>query len=61
MVNDMGELMVNLKARDKTAHWESVHDQKRIAVGSPTSRKEEEKAIQETSDEEDTEDGNDSE
>jgi hypothetical protein len=31
MVNEMGEQMVNLKAKDKTAHWESVHDVKRIA------------------------------
>lgn len=54
MVNDMGELMVNLKARDKTAHWESVHDIKRIASDSV--------AVQETSDEtesEDTKNGND--
>ena len=34
MVNEMGEQMVNLKAKDKTAHWESVHDVKRIAVES---------------------------
>ena len=42
MVDDMGRQMVNLKAKDKTAHWESVHDVKRIAVES--------EAVQETSD-----------
>ena len=42
MVDDMGRQMVNLKAKDKTAHWESVHDAKRIAVES--------EAVQETSD-----------
>lgn len=47
MVNEMGELMVNLKARDKTAHWESVHDVKRIAS--------EEEVSQEASDEEESE------
>jgi hypothetical protein len=31
MVNEMGQQMVNLKPKDKTAHWESVHDVKRIA------------------------------
>jgi len=52
MVNDMGELMVNLKAKDKTAHWESVHDVKRIAS--------EDLAGQDESDEEEKDNGNDS-
>jgi hypothetical protein len=44
MVSDMGELLVNLKAKDKTAHWPRVHDVKRIAS--------EDEAVQDKSDEE---------
>jgi hypothetical protein len=49
MANDMGELMVNLKAKDNTAHWEAAHDVKRIAS--------EDEAVQEKSDEEEVENG----
>ena len=63
-IDDMGELMVNLKAKDKTAHFETTHDLKRIANQVADSEETEatedglDEAVQEQCDEEKSDDGN---